>query len=284
MENNNDRKLLIIPKGDNSHLHLDEDVLYTLDINTKVKNNYTIPRLMMEPSTVSVVQHGQLLYFVGIQHDVVSCKRYNATSDKWLDLAHCFSSPLVGSSLCIQSKQIIVAGGSEVSSGEDLYLNPTHVKSGSSDVLLYSIEDNHWRHYCNVFPVKVAFAGITTLKDVSYLCGGMSKDGNRKVAATSERVFSCKLQSDWPPYIIEVAPMHHARYQFSLKSVNVKIYAIGSARVATYYGTQICRQHIEKYCSYPVNVIEVYDPKTNQWTSIDKESASISTVAPGSFA
>lgn len=112
-------------------------------------------------------------------------------------------------------------------------------KQRFSTVERYNPDENSWTFVAEMSSPRSG-AGVASLKQFIYVVGGYDNCQLK----TAERYDT--ENNTWTP----IAPLSVPRSAFSLAAINEKLYAIGG-----YDGQEF------------VNVVEVYDPSTDQWTT-----------------
>ncbi len=194
-------------------------------------------------SSLNSIQINTFLYIFG-----TSCqgyqnftKRYDSTTDTWLELAPVPTHATVGSAVVRVEKQIFFMGGMTVGKNSRFSINPKQVTDG---VFVYNITENKWS-LGKELPQKLLYSAVTSKGRDFFLSGGFSC-GNK----TIKKTWVYDIAADvWRP----LANMNHRRCKHVLETVTDKMYTLGGEIVAT---------------GALVPSIEAYDLTANQWTVV----------------
>ncbi len=166
-------------------------------------------------------------------------KRYDASTDSWLEIAPLPRPPAVGASIAHAGEHIFVMGGMTVDGNSDYDLEHDEI---IDDVFMYDISRNEWDE-SKPLPVALAYTAAAKLEGKAFVTGG---ETNTEVTSDQVWAFDSKAKV-W----LSKAQMNQARCQHVLEVVKDKLYALGG-----------WLDHDDQYTS----MIETYDPLADQWT------------------
>ncbi len=199
-------------------------------------------------NSMSCVQVNNFLFLFGIYGQSYQnfIKRYDASTNQWIDLAAVAGLAVVGRATVRSGSQIYLLGGLFVDSDRGYEIDPDTIMD---DMDVYDILQNSWSLGSDL-PVRVVYAAGAELQGCIYLAGGEPADHDDN-DFTLNQVWAYDITADiWLPK----APMNHRRYAHTLQAVGENLYAIGGRAYVGY------NQNPES--------IEIYDPVANQWTII----------------
>ena len=207
--------------------------------------------------SMSSIQINNFLYFFGLNGKFYQnfAKRYDASVDKWLELAPCPGPAVIGSAIASHRGQIFLLGGMIVDRQTEFRI---HCEKMIDNAYIYDISQNMWAK-SNAMPVALVYSAAAEVQGNIYLVGGEHND------STSNKVWAYDMKAKiW----LTKAPMNHRRCQHALQAVDDKLYVFGGRRV-------------EGSRNENTKSIEMYDPVANQWTIL--LNSAIETSACCSF-
>ena len=187
--------------------------------------------------SMSAVKIGNFMFLFGVNAHLFQnfSKRFDASTDTWLELAPVPRQAVVGAAIATHEKEIFLLGGMVVDRETDYDINGDAIIGG---VYSYDISQNTWSG-SRALPVKLMYAAAAELQGKIYLTGGQLTDG-----FSSDRVWSYDVNAKmW----LTKASMNSNRVQHVLHAVEDKLYVIGGVIGSSKF-------------------IEMYDPLANQWS------------------
>ncbi len=153
-------------------------------------------------STMRSIQINNFLFVMGVSGNGYQnfAKRYDASSNSWLDLASVPRQAVTGPAIALCGKDIFLLGGMTVTSTSGFGIDPDEI---IDDVYVYKISENTWSE-SNSLPLKLVHSAATQLQGNIYLTGGEPDEGD-----TSNKVWAYDVKAKmW----LTKAPMNHRRY------------------------------------------------------------------------
>ena len=193
-------------------------------------------------SSLKSVQVNNFVYIFGTNCQGYQnfAKRYDPSTDNWIELAAVPTHATVGSSVFRMEKKIYFLGGMEVGKSTRFSINPKVI---TGTVCVYDILENKWS-VCKDIYATLVYAAVAPGEGKFFLSGGYNNQSE-----TRKRFQVYKLaEKSWN----DLADMNYARCKHVLETVDDKIYAIGG---------EVVGSHLQ-------SAIEEYDQEANQWTTM----------------
>ena len=188
-------------------------------------------------SSISSTQINNSLYIFGVRKEGCQnfAKRYDASTDRWVELASGLRPPVMGAAIACTGRQIFLLGGMHV-----------HSYNVVNWMYVYDISQNSWESSTDL-PTGLQHASAIKHQENIYLTGGTFQMYDY---VTSSKVWAYDMKAQvW----LTKAPMNHKRTEHALQAVNDKLYVLGGRKCSNDSGEQ-------------PNSIEMYDSLANQWT------------------
>ena len=177
--------------------------------------------------------------------------RYDATNDKWLELAAVPRQATIGSSLActFDQRNIFLFGGMHVNKDSEYGIDGAEIINA---VFNYDVPSNSWRQGKDI-PSKLVHSASASLQNIMYVTGGYvpySEDYESDFFSTNE-VWAYDVSGKiW----LSKSHMHNERSRHVLEASNDKLWAIGGMMLTLF-----------------TTSVEVFDPLLNQWTVISPD-------------
>ena len=229
----------------------------SMDAYDPATDAWTPRRAMPTPRReLAVAELNGLLYAVGGRSSVIksTLEVYDPATDSW-SAKTSLPSPRSGLG-------VAAVGGVLIAIGGDDYLGNT-----LTDVETYDLATDHWSAGTSMLSQRAAM-GVAVVNGIVYAIGGRLDPTSGQALATVESYDPGT--ATWT----RRAPMPTARWGVAVAVFNGKIYAIGGAVGTAWYGRES-------------DVVEVYDPTTDHWSSASKldfaRYGAVAGVAGGSL-
>ena len=198
--------------------------------------------IQMVHSSLKSIHVSNFVYLFGTSCEGYQnfAKRYDVSTDTWLELAAVPKRATVGSAVVRIEKQIFFLGGMTVTKSAKFTINP---RSITDFALVYDIPENKWSSFKKL-PQKLVYSAVSSRNGQFFISGGHS-DKDETVKNTWGYSPDAKI---W----MTLADMNHARCKHVLETVGDKLYAIGG----------------EVVNSGLTATFEEYDPCGDQWTVV----------------
>ena len=218
------------------------DYLTFPDFDCQCFNDPPLGKVVYE--SMLALQVNNFLFVFGTNCDGYQnfTKRYDATFDKWMDLAAVPRQATVGSSLGCTNDQrnIFLFGGMHVNKDSEYGVNDDRM---TDTVYNYDVPNNSWRQETNM-PVKLVYGASASLCNIMYVTGGFALSGTHFYGSVEVWAYDSDAKL-W----LSKPPMHHIRHNHALEACNGKLWAIGGIFAGVF-----------------ATSIEAFDPVANQWT------------------
>ena len=195
--------------------------------------------------SMSVVTKGNYLFLFATDNTSFNsiALRFDAVSQRWMDLKSPPCQACIGSSVSRYGNEIYLTGGMIVTKDSGT-LDPRFF---TAKTLQYNIGSNTWVEVC-AMPHPVTYHASASHGEFVYVAGGYI---GMRVSDTTPRLFAFDTRGNlW----LAKAEMHHSRYQFCLETVNDHLYACGGRSIDYNTGE---------------TSIEVYSILEDQWTVLE---------------
>ncbi len=197
--------------------------------------------------SMTSVTIGNFLFVFGVESDGYQnfTKRYDASSNTWIDLKPVPRCTAVGHVSVLGDQTILLVGGMPISKA-------TRYKILNDNLLnvvyKYSIQTNTWEE-CATLPIKAAWSAAASEHGKIFTTGGCTYILDAR--SVTARVFQYDLKGDvW----LTKQPMKNARCDHILEAFD--------------HLGQICTVGGMLLDGTPVRPIELYDPMKDQWTTL----------------
>ncbi len=172
-------------------------------------------------------------------------KRYDASTNSWLELASVPRQATVGSSIAKSRKEIFLLGGMVVNKEMEFVIDGAAVVDSMH---VYDISQNSWAKSTNL-PRGLVYASAAQLQENIYLTGGIYLDDDEG-ESTLNKVWAYDMKAKvW----LTKAPMNQRRFHHVLEAVDNRLFVTG--------GRMSINADDDNAKS-----IEMYDLLANQWT------------------
>ena len=242
------RGVLIIPQGRRSDGYNVSDTQVSVNFitfpsfeNSPFSSSLKVPFVC---GSMNSIQINNFLYVFGINCTGYQnfTKRYDASLNKWMELAAVPTEATIGSTVAYAGTHIFHMGGMSVAKDCSCAVREEKLVDNMS---AYNICENAWSE-STALPTKLVYGVACQLEGRIFLTGGYSgsvSDGGETLSKVWEFDVKGKI---W----LTKAPMNEKRCQHVLEALNGKLYAVGGREIGG-----------EKCC-----MIEEYDVSTNQWS------------------
>ncbi len=200
-------------------------------------------------SSMSAVQIENFLYLFGVNGKGYQnfAKRYDASTDCWLELASAPYQAAVGSAIAKAGNSIFLLGGMTVNCKSEFEIDTDNI---TDSVHVYNVVQNVWSEIA-CLSVGLVYAAATDLQENIYVTGGFTGKKDAITDATNQMwAYDTKAKS-W----LAQAPMNHKRFHHALESVQDKLYVIGG-----------------RLQGGNTKSVEMYEPLTNQWVILQTDA------------
>ena len=202
---------------------------------------FPVTDLVPEYSSINIVNVSNSLFVFGVGVNSNNyqnfTKRYDATTDTWLDMSPIPRHPILDVATAHCGQNIFLIGGCAVDIGEYEDKEDTNV----NDTYMYAIPSNTWTK-CENLPGKYYNSGACHLNGYIY-CNG----GNVTPCVKTNKHYAYDIEEK--KWLVKNS-MQYERSFHVFEALNVKLYAMGGAS-----------QSFE-------NSVETYDPLADQWTEV----------------
>ena len=198
--------------------------------------------LQIVHSSLKSVQVNNFVYLFGTNCQGYQnfAKRYDPSTDTWIELAAVPTHATVGSVVVRFEKQIFFMGGMAVVKSTRFSINPKVI---TDSACVYDILENKWS-LSKELPQKLVYSAITNNEGKIFLSGGYN-DQSETMKKTWAYNAAGKVWS-------ALADMNYHRCKHVLESLDDKLYAIGGEVVGDSLRASI----------------EAYDTIADQWTVV----------------
>ena len=239
--------LLVIPNGDKADRgfnvtddHVDMDFIsFPGLMGSNLCSRLDITAVY---ESMTSIHMNNFLYFFGVNGKFYQnfAKRYNASVDKWLELAPVPGPTVVGRAIAKYGGQIFLLGGMTVDKQTEFIIDSEQI---IDNVYMYDISQNKWSE-SNAMPMALLYSAAAEVNGNIYVTGGHADEASLK------KVWAYDIKAQmW----LTKAPMNHRRCQQAIQALGDKLYVFG--------GRQVDGDRYENTKS-----TEMYDPLANQWT------------------